>query len=291
MSEESRVPAPRPPIASLATLRARIDALDAQIHNALIERSEVIDALVVAKRLTGSSAGSGAFRPGREAEVMRTRAGAHHGSLPFPTVENLWRTIISTFTFLQQPYRVHVAGLEDDGTMRDVARFQFGFTVPLVAHTGAHGATAALIEAPGDLALVPLERHPVTADSAPWWSHLGSEGPRVMARVPAVESAAHPVPRWALVLSGPIDEPVPPEVAVYAVRGGSAEHPESLPTPFELLAAARVGDTLHRLVAGPPGLEEDDAFAELLSEGDGPATIRPVGGYFRPAALPDPIAV
>lgn len=289
MSEESRATAPRPPIAPLAALRARIDALDAQIHDALIERSEVIDALVVAKRLTGSSSG-GAFRPGREAEVMRTRAAAHRGSLPFPAVENLWRVIISTFTYLQQPYRIHVAGLDHDPDMRDVARFQFGFTVPLVPHSGPHGAVAALIEVPGDLALVALERRPVVADSPPWWSHLSSEGPRVMARLPAVAAAAHPAPGRALVLSGPIDEPLAPEVGVYAVRGGNAEEAAALAAPLELLAVTRVGETLHRLVAGPPGLEDDPAFATALSGGDGPVTIRPVGGYFRPAALPDPIA-
>lgn len=289
MSEESRATAPRPPIAPLAALRARIDALDAQIHDALIERSEVIDALVVAKRLTGGG-GAGAFRPGREADVMRTRAAAHRGSLPFPAVENLWRVIISTFTYLQQPYRLHVAGLDHDPAIRDVARFQFGFTVPLVSHTGPHGAVAALMEVPGDLALVPLERHPVLADSPPWWSHMTAEGPRVMARLPAVAAAAHPAPRWALVLSGPIDEPVAPEVGVYAVRGGIAAEPSALSAPLELLAATRVGETLHRLVAGPPGLEDNDAFAEALSGGDGPVTIRSVGGYFRPAPLPDPIS-
>ncbi|MGH2342732.1 chorismate mutase [Segnochrobactraceae bacterium EtOH-i3] len=289
MSEESRATAPRPPIAPLAALRARIDALDSQIHDALIERSEVIDALVVAKRLTGGAAG-GAFRPGREAEVMRTRAAAHRGSLPFPAVENLWRIIISTFTYLQQPYRLHVAGLDQDASMRDVARFQFGFSVPLVSHTGPHGAVAALLEVPGDLALVALEPRPVMADVPPWWAHLSHEGPRVMARLPAVDAAAHPMARPALVLSGPIDEPIQPEVTVYAVRGGAADDPTTLPAPLELLAVTRVGETLHRLVAGPARLDDDPSIAATLADGAGPVTIRPVGGYFLPATLPDPIS-
>src|ERR671926_867882 len=79
----------------------------------------------------------GAFRPAREAEMMRRLAARHKGPLPLDTVESIWRVIISTFTYLQAPYRVHADVAAGDPAMRDAARFHFGFTVPFVPQEGA----------------------------------------------------------------------------------------------------------------------------------------------------------
>ncbi|HEY5226393.1 MAG TPA: chorismate mutase, partial [Methylovirgula sp.] len=56
----------RPASETLADLRAEIDRLDARLHALLMERSEIIDRLIAVKASAGS-----AFRPGREAEMMR----------------------------------------------------------------------------------------------------------------------------------------------------------------------------------------------------------------------------
>src|SRR5262249_21184070 len=95
----SKSPRKAPP--ALADLRREIDRIDASMHELLIERAETIDQLIAVKKTeeTGS-----AFRPAREAEMMRRLVRRHHGSLPLDTAESIWRVIISTFTYVQSPF-------------------------------------------------------------------------------------------------------------------------------------------------------------------------------------------
>ena len=123
-----------PPKPTLADLRAEIDRIDAEMHALLIERGRVIDRLIEIKTRQG---GGSAFRPAREASMMRAIVERHRGRLPLDTVESIWRVIISTFTYIQAPYSVHIDVSGGDAAMRDSARFHFGFTVPCVPHLGA----------------------------------------------------------------------------------------------------------------------------------------------------------
>src|SRR5215475_8644001 len=137
---------------SLAELRREIDRIDEAMHRLLMERGEIIDRLIAVKQRqeTGS-----AFRPAREAEMMRRLVQRHRGILPLDTAESIWRVIIGTFTFVQSPYSVHADLSAGDAAMRDAARFHFGFTVPFVTHMGAAAAVSAVAASKSDLALVP----------------------------------------------------------------------------------------------------------------------------------------
>src|SRR5215207_4064026 len=88
---------------SLADIRMRIDEIDEGMHRLLIERSRVVEALI---RVKGASGPSAAFRPRREAEMMRRLVLRHEGRLPLVTLEHIWREIITTFTALQAPFGV-----------------------------------------------------------------------------------------------------------------------------------------------------------------------------------------
>src|ERR1700738_458729 len=157
---------PRKTTTSLADLRRDIDRIDADMHALLIERGEIIDQLIAVKKPeeTGS-----AFRPAREAEMMRRLVQRHHGSLPLDTAESIWRVIISTFTYVQTPFAVRADLSAGDALMRDTARFHFGFTVPFVAHMGAATVVEAVSGSKGDLGLVPAF---AIADAGPWWTAL-----------------------------------------------------------------------------------------------------------------------
>ena len=119
---------------TLADLRVEIDRIDLQMHELLMERGRVIDQLIEIKARQG---GGSAFRPAREASMMRALVERHRGLLPLDTVEGIWRVIISTFTYVQAPYSVHVDVSGGAAAMRDSARFHFGFTTPCVPHFGA----------------------------------------------------------------------------------------------------------------------------------------------------------
>src|SRR6201995_5535506 len=159
-------PPPSPP--SLADLRQEIDTIDAQVHSLLMQRGDIIDRLIQVKHT--QEVGS-AFRPAREADMMRRLVQRHRGILPLDTVESIWRVIISTFTYVQAPFAVHADVSGGWSAMRDSARFHFGFTVPYVAHFSAAAAVDAVSRSKGDLALVSA-----MSSHTPWWIGLEAEG-------------------------------------------------------------------------------------------------------------------
>src|SRR5246127_714773 len=153
---------PAPP--SLEVLRKEIDAIDAQVHSLLMARGDIIDRLIQVKQT--QEVGS-AFRPAREADMIRRLVERHRGILPIDTVESIWRVIISTFTYVQAPFSVHADVSVGESAMRDSARFHFGFVVPYVAHFSAQAAVEAVAKSKGDLALVSA-----IASRTPWWNAL-----------------------------------------------------------------------------------------------------------------------
>src|SRR5260370_14481297 len=131
---------PRSDTPSLADLRREIDRLDEAMHGLLIERSEIINRLIQVKKTQEKGS---AFRPAREADMMRRLVDRHKGILPLDTVESIWRVIISTFTYVQAPFSVHADLSAGAAPMRDTTRFPFGFTVPFLAPTGSAPVLAA----------------------------------------------------------------------------------------------------------------------------------------------------
>jgi chorismate mutase len=99
---------------TLADLRSEIDRIDAAMHGLLMERSQIIETLIAIKKTQVSGS---AFRPGREADMMKRLALRHEGLLPLDTVESIWRIIIATFTFVQANYSVH-ADISGDARQR-----------------------------------------------------------------------------------------------------------------------------------------------------------------------------
>src|SRR6185369_15886956 len=139
------------PAPTLADLRREIDRIDEAMHRLLMERGDIIDTLIATKKTAESGS---AFRPAREADMMKRLVERHKGILPLDTAESIWRVIIATFTYVQAPFRVHADMSAGDAAMRDSTRFHFGFTVPFITHLGAGGVVAAVAASQGDLGLV-----------------------------------------------------------------------------------------------------------------------------------------
>jgi chorismate mutase len=204
---------PRQKDPSLADLRREIDRIDEAMHDLLIERGAIIERLIAVKKTeeTGS-----AFRPAREAEMMRRIVKRHHGSLPLDTVESIWRVIISTFTYVQAPFAVHADLSAGDALMRDSARFHFGFTVPFEPHMGASSVVEAVTESRGDLGLIPAF---AIAGGGPWWTALEFDtAPKIIARLPFVERADHPAAMPIFVISRVAADAMVTETEVWSMR-------------------------------------------------------------------------
>jgi chorismate mutase len=243
--------AKRTDIPSLADLRRDIDRIDEGMHRLLMERGDIIDRLIAVKKSqeTGS-----AFRPAREADMMRRLVARHKGILPLDTAESIWRVIIATFTFVQAPFSVHADLSVGDAAMRDSARFHFGFTVPLIAHMGASGVVAAVSQSKGDLGLVPAI---AIAGSGPWWTALEFDAaPKIIARLPFVERADHPAALPVFVISRAAADTMVTEVEVWSVRvsGWGAAAARALAPLAEVIAVPdRAFDGAALLVSVPQG--------------------------------------
>ena len=222
-------PPPAPP--SLDVLRQEIDSIDEQVHRLLMARGDIIDRLIQVKQT--QEVGS-AFRPAREASMMRRLVERHRGILPIDTIESIWRVIISTFTYVQAPFSVHADVSVGESAMRDSARFHFGFVVPYVSHFSAQAAVEAVAKSKGDLALVPA-----TSSRTPWWIALEAEGaPKIIARLPFLERADHPAALPVFVVSRVADSAMVTEVETWSVRvsGWNAEIARALSPLAEIVA-------------------------------------------------------
>jgi len=254
---------------TLDDLRKEIDRIDETMHTLLIERGEIIDRLISVKR---SSETGSAFRPAREAEMMRRLVKRHKGKLPLDTVESIWRVIISTFTFVQAPFAVHADLSAGDALMRDSARFHFGFTVPFVPHMGAAAVVAAVSTSKGDLGLVPALAVP---GAGAWWSALEFDAaPKIIARLPFVERADHPAAMPVFVLSRVAADAMATEAAVWSVRvsGWGATAAEALSMQADFIAVPdRAFDGAALLVTLPQDVTLDAVSAALVKAG---ATVR-----------------
>src|SRR5438876_5057573 len=198
---------------SLADLRREIDRIDADMHRLLMERGDIIDRLIAVKQTQESGS---AFRPAREADMMRRLVERHKGILPLDTAESIWRVIISTFTFVQAPFSVHADLSAGDAHMRDSARFHFGFTVPFVAHMGAATVVEAVSGSKGDLGLVPAF---AIADAGPWWTALEfTSAPKIIARLPFVERPNHPAALPVFVISRVAADAMVTETETWSMR-------------------------------------------------------------------------
>jgi chorismate mutase len=197
---------------TLADLRSEIDRIDAAMHELLIERGRVIDRLVDIKRQQG---GGSAFRPAREASMMRAIVDRHRGLLPLDTVEGIWRIIISTFTYIQAAYKVHIDVSYAQTSVRDSARFNFGFTVPCVPHASASEVIAAVAASENDLGMLVVGG---SAAAGAWWTQLvPTEAPKVIARLPFVERSDHPAGIPVFIVSKPLAEGLVREIVLEAI--------------------------------------------------------------------------
>src|SRR5215467_5924660 len=239
------------------------------MHELLIERGEIIDQLIAVKKTeeTGS-----AFRPAREAEMMRRLVRRHHGSLPLDTAESIWRVIISTFTYVQAPFSVHADLSAGDALMRDSARFHFGFTVPFVAHMGAATVVEAVTTSKGDLGLVPAFAIP---GGGPWWTALEfAAAPKIIARLPFVERRDHPAALPVFVISRVAADAMATEAEVWSVRvsGWGATPAQSLSTMSDFIAVPdRAFDGAALLVTLPKDVPLETVSTALVKAG---ATVR-----------------
>ena len=259
---------------SLGDLRKEIDRIDETMHRLLMERGEIIDRLISVKKTqeTGS-----AFRPAREADMMRRLVQRHRGILPLDTIESIWRVIISTFTYVQAPFAMHADVSVNEPAMRDSARFHFGFVVPYVGHFSAQAAVEAVAKSKGDLALVSA-----ISSRTPWWNLLEAEGaPKIIARLPFLERADHPAALPVFVISRVADDAMVTEVQTWSVRvsGWNADIASAVAPLAEIVAVPDTAFDGAALLVSESGTGFEKIKTALIKAGASVRSSALVGGH------------
>jgi chorismate mutase len=168
------------PPTSLDDLRRRIDALDDQLHDVLMQRAAIV--AEVAQRKQADS--TPPMRPGREAQILRRLVGRHSGAFPKTLLVRIWRELLSGTTSLQAVLHVAVFAPNQGGGFWDLARDQYGSHTPMTGFRTAGDVVTAVSDGRAALGVLPV---PGQSNEEAWWRFFAagdSTKPRIVARLP-----------------------------------------------------------------------------------------------------------
>lgn len=201
------------------------------------------------------SAAAPAFRPARDAKVLRALAGRHAGALTFPSLVRIWREILSGAA----PAEVHFLASEEPLAVTELARAHFGSQACFTRAASAAIVLERVRATPGALGLLPVPG----ATTEKWWLKLLSEvagAPRVVARLPACDPRTQDAgAARALVVAGDAPEPSDEDRTLLAVEAPT----DASPSGVERALSAR-GLRVHLLDRAP-----DRAQGFFLFEAEG----------------------
>lgn len=273
------------PAAPLAGLREEIDRIDTDIHRLIVERGEVVGRVLDAKKAAGDK--GSAFRPDREAELMRRLIQKPAGRWPLDTPENIWRVIVATSTFTQVPYAVHADVSGGDVPMRESMRFHFGFTVPFIAAADAGRVIAAVDASVGDLGMFRIDQ---SATLGAWWHGLERRSaPKIIARLPFTERPGHPVALPVFVIARPQKDGLARETIIASLqieRWRPMARAALAVLGVEMLSAAGNAQGGNLLLAHPADIAPEALTAALTAAKCGPSRYVELGCHARRFVLP-----
>jgi chorismate mutase-like protein len=149
----------------LDSIRKKIDSLDNQIHDLLMDRADLIMRISEEKKKQGIQI----VQPAREARMMRRLIARHRGPLPEEAIVRIWRELISCVSLLQTGLKVAVCVPADIPEYWDMARDYFGSVLPMQKVQTPLAALNMVIEGKANFAVLPW---PETEQEKPWWPLL-----------------------------------------------------------------------------------------------------------------------
>ena len=197
--------------ASLERLRRRIDEIDDQLHDLLMQRTLIVREVAAAKALAAGAdeqmphgSQALALRPDREAEVTRRLVARHQGELPVLVIVRLWRELMTAKTRLQAPLQVMVYGGEDAFGYWDLARFYFGSPTPLKALNSAQQIVDSVSRQTNSIGILPTPK----GRENDWWTGLLTNSENrieIVACLPFVTGGDEPIDLPQAFVVAPIE--------------------------------------------------------------------------------------
>ena len=138
----------------LEAVRARIDAVDEQIHRFISERARLAQAVGMSKSASGRAVDF--YRPEREAQVLRRARARNSGPLRDEEVLRLFREIMSACLAQQEPLKVAFLGPEGTFTQTAVLN-HFGHSVRALPLSSIDEVFHEVEAGSADFGVVPIE--------------------------------------------------------------------------------------------------------------------------------------
>lgn len=165
---------------SLQGLRDQIDAIDNQIHDLLMARTEIV------KKVREVKEGDRVkIRPAREAEIIYRLFARHKSALGKRELFRMWRELIVATLSFEGPFSIAVYQPEGgEQGYWDLARDQYGSFSPMLPLPSVRRVIDAVTTQEATVGIIPL---PDPADKEPWWPLLMNDQettPRVIAKLP-----------------------------------------------------------------------------------------------------------
>ncbi|TNE37706.1 MAG: hypothetical protein EP348_05525 [Alphaproteobacteria bacterium] len=167
----------------LDALRDEIDRLDAELLSVLEKRISIVKDIAAAKADDGKAV---AFRPGREAAVLRRILKLHSSDLSDTVVAAIWRELISAVGWMQRPYTVSITAPDKSVGYWDLARFHFGSATPMKLHQLPSVVLREVSENASVLGVLPW----FSRERDTWWEYLaqgGDSAPKILAALPFLD--------------------------------------------------------------------------------------------------------
>ena len=156
----------------LDALRAELDRIDDTLHGLLMRRARVVEQVA-------RSGKRSAYRPGREATIIRRLLRRHRGELPPQTLVRIWRELLAGTTAMQGRFAVAVCEPHGDAAFTQAAREHFGALTPLHAYGSPAQAMAEVSRGAAAVAVLPVPAETDNARDAWWTALLQRDEPRV----------------------------------------------------------------------------------------------------------------
>jgi chorismate mutase len=268
----------------LPALRAELDRIDDAIHDLLMHRAEIVEHVARSGKPT-------AFRPGREASIIRRLLRRHRGSLPPAALVRLWRELLAGTTAMQGDFSLAVCDPDHGAPITQLAREHFGALTPLRTYPSAGQALVDLGQGLASVAVLPFPSEDET-----WWIALQHGAPRlhIIARLPfwTLRPDGFPAAQALVVATTPAD-PSEADISFLGLecdndvsRARLSDDLSSVGLQAETMVLVRQpgSATGNLLVEVEGGLSEDDERLNRL----GTVLRRPVvlGSYAVPIAGP-----
>lgn len=164
----------------LEELRRRIDGIDNNLLQLLVDRLEIVSQVAALK----ANGDTPTHIPSREAAIVRRLVARADDRLPVGTLVRMWRELLSAAVRHEGPFAVGAFVPPGGLGVWDISRDHFGTQTPMTPYQTTQQVIRAVSERRTAVGVLPM---PQDGDSDPWWVHLLSsdaDAPRVIARLP-----------------------------------------------------------------------------------------------------------